>query len=75
MALLRDFLADDLRAGFSYVALNREPYIDWVLREKAEKTTNMITDIVSEHMKRLSGQSVVSLPCLFFVQCFKNTFA
>ena len=64
MALLRDLLTDDLR--FSYVALNREPYIDWVLREKAEKTTNVITDIVSEHMKRLSGQSIVSLPYFFF---------
>ncbi|KAL5504779.1 hypothetical protein ACEPAH_7442 [Sanghuangporus vaninii] len=43
----------------NYVLLNRDPYMDWVLRERTAKASFAITDAISEHLKRLAGQGII----------------
>ena len=34
----------------SYVFLNNDPYLDWVLREKSTESANVIVDLVEAHV-------------------------
>ena len=33
--------------------------MDWVLRERSMKATNLVTDVVHDHFKRLTDQGIV----------------
>jgi len=41
--------------------MNHDAYLDWTLQDKASKTTEIVVDIVENHLSRLLGQGVVSL--------------
>lgn len=40
--------------------MNNDEYLGWTLQDKASKTTEIIVDIVENHLARLLGQGVVS---------------
>ena len=44
----------------SYLFVNTDNYLDWVLREKALESTDMILHTIESHLARLSGLSIVS---------------
>lgn len=47
--------------------LNTDPYLDWVLREKAAKAAEFILATIEGHLARLSGFSIVGYASVFIV--------